>query len=556
MNLISQALNQSLDQLGVPNTTIELERPEPQYGDYTTNIAMKLAKTLGKNPRELAKQIVDTMLDQHYDWLSGVEIAGPGFINITLADDVLYGQVSASVPQIASGMNYVVEYSCPNAFKELHAGHLYQTIAGDVIARMLEQAGSEVHRTNFGGDVGLHVAKAMWGIIDELGGEYPDKLNSVAEAEQSAFLRKAYVAGAKAYESDDEARVAIDGYNKQVYSVQNTDDHSSEFAQIYWTCRQWSYDYFDRFYKSIQVNLFTYYPESTTAKPGLELVEQGKKSGIFEESDGAIVYRGEKIGLHTRVFVTKAGLPTYETKDLGVIYLELNEFNFDHRILITGREQTEYMKVVFTAAGELMPSVKGVMTHLTNGLIKFGDGQKMSSRLGNVTSATDVLDIVSDHIPADNPKDVRNALMLGAVKYAFLKQRLGGDIAFDPESSVSLQGNSGPYLQYALVRARSILAKSSDDLQPQDINFEPDERKMAQKLSQFQDVLTKAIQEYAPHILCTYMYELASEFNVFYEHNRVLDHERSAIRLMIVSDYEAILDKGLELLGIERIERM
>lgn len=553
---ITQAIQRAVAVFGAPDTAIEITRPEPKYGDYTTNVAMKLAKVLGKNPREVAGQIVTTLEAGGFEWLAKAEIAGPGFINLTVADNFLYSQVSAQVPQVAAGTKYVVEYSCPNAFKELHAGHLYQTIAGDVIARLLEQAGSDVHRTNFGGDVGLHVAKAMYGIFDKLNGEHSDKLTDVSVEEQARFLSESYVAGAKAYEEDADARRDIEHYNQKIYALHADNDHESTFAQIYWTCRQWSYDYFDRFYNRLQVNGFRYYPESSTAGPGLTLVKQGQVAGVFEDSDGAIVYRGEKIGLHTRVFVTQTGLPTYETKDLGVISLELKDYAFGHRILITGRDQAEYMKVVFAAAGEVMPQTKGVMTHLTNGIIKFGDGTKMSSRLGNVTSASDVLDIVYRLIPAENTNDeTRQALMLGAVKYAFLKQRLGGDVAFDPEGSVSLQGNSGPYLQYAYVRARSILAKAGT-VEKVVMDFEPSERLLVQKMAAFQEVCASAVAEYAPHILCTYLYELASEFNVFYEHNRVLDNERSSLRLELISDYAAILAKGLELLGIEQLERM
>ncbi len=556
MDLVKITIGAIAKQLFDDVDAIEVARPEPQFGDYTTNVAMKLAKKLGKNPREVAAQVVASLEAEKPDWLAKAEVAGPGFINITLTDATLYSNVLAAVPQVSAGTNYVVEYSCPNAFKELHAGHLYQTIAGDVIARMLEQAGSTVHRTNFGGDVGLHVAKAMYGIIAELDGENPDKLTEIGVDEQSGFLSKSYVRGAKAYEEDADAKIQIEAYNQQIYALHDSVDTESAFAQIYWTCRQWSYDYFDRFYERLEVNPFRYIPESTTVKLGLQLVDDGLAKGVFENSEGAVIYRGEKVGLHTRVFVTKIGLPTYEAKDLGVISIELNDYSFDHRILITGRDQAEYMKVVYAAAEELLPQLKDAMTHITNGLIKFADGSKMSSRLGNVTSATDVLDIVAAQLEAVEMVEAKEALMLSAVKYAFLKQRLGGDVAFDPQGSVSLQGNSGPYLQYALVRARSILAKSPAHDGVSVDNLEPLERVFVQKMVGFQDEVAKATLEYAPHILCTYLYELAAEFNTFYEHNRVLDNDRSQLRLKLVADYAAILDKGLELLGIERLERM
>lgn len=556
MESVQTALAEQIRHLFGVSVEPALTRPDPQFGDFATNVSMQLAKQLGKNPREIAEQIVSSLEESKPAWLATAMVAGPGFINITLSDAILLAQATAEVPQSMAGTNYVVEYSCPNAFKELHAGHLYQTIAGDVIARLLEQSGATVHRTNFGGDVGLHVAKAMWGIIEALEGENPEKLFEITTDQQANFLSSSYVKGAAAYEDNAEARRNIEQYNQLIYSIHSQNEHDSLFAQIYWTCRQWSYDYFDRFYERLQVDPFHYYPESTTAAPGLKLVHEGLERGVFENSDGAVVYRGEKVGLHTRVFVTQAGLPTYETKDLGVISLEYQEYNFDHRILITGRDQAEYMRVVYAAAGEMIPAVNGVMTHITNGIIKFGDGTKMSSRLGNVTSATDVLNTVYEHVPEKNDELVKNGLALGAVKYAFLKQRLGGDVAFDPETSVSLQGNSGPYLQYALVRARSILEKAGDSSTNDSTVLESGERALVQKMTGFQDAVAQATTEYAPHVLCTYLYELAGAFNVFYEHNRVLDGERSAVRLMLVERYAEILDKGLELLGIERLSKM
>jgi arginyl-tRNA synthetase len=327
------------------------------------------------------------------------------------------------------------------------------------------------------------------------------------------------------------------------FSIQN--DKSSDFAQIYWICRQWSYDYFDQFYETIEVDPFKYYPESVCTPPGLELVDRGLNEGLFDKSEGAVVYSEAKSGLHTRVFVTSGGLPTYETKDLGVIKLELDDFNFDHRILITGRDQTEYMKVVYSAAGELMPQTKGNMTHLSNGIIKFGDGKKMSSRLGNVTTALDVIDNVKSIVEKTSSKEA-DTIMLGAVKYEFLKHKLGGDISFDPQESVSLQGNSGPYLQYAHARARSILEKVTNKNFEITNNIELNlhERLLARKLAQYQNVLSQAIDSYEVHIICTYLYELSQVFNRFYENNKVVGDDREPIRAFLVEQYADTLKNG------------
>ncbi len=290
----------------------------------------------------------------------------------------------------------------------------------------------------------------------------------------------------------------------------------------------------------------------------MQLIEKGKKQGIFVESEGAVVYRGEQQGLHTRVFVTKTGLPTYETKDLGVIYKEFEDYHFSKRILITGRDQTEYMRVVFAAAEHVMPETKNKMLHITNGIIKFASGEKMSSRLGNVTTANDVFETVYANTPSESPESTRTSIALSAIKYSLLKQRLGSDVAFDIENSVSLLGNSGPYLQYALVRAYSILEKAhytvAEDFEIS--SLESGERRLVHQLAKFREVISSAALTYAPHVLCTYLYETATAFNVFYEQNRVIGDNRSAVRLKIVYEYMKILETGLTLLGIDTITKM
>ena len=296
-----------------------------------------------------------------------------------------------------------------------------------------------------------------------------------------------------------------------------------------------------------------YYPESTTIEPGLKFVHDNTGK-VFVESKNAIVFKGEDIGLHTRVFITSAGLPTYETKDLGVILTEKQDFPYDKRILMTGNDQTEYMKVVFAALGQVDAALAAKQTHLTNGTIRFGDGGKMSSRLGNVTRAVEVIDTVEKAVQADN-QELQRDITLGAVKYTFLKQRLGGDIAFDVSESVSLQGNSGPYLQYAHARARSILAKAAGKFGAVD-NLEAGERTLVRKLSEYAAVVELATKELLPHHICTYLYELSQEFNRFYENNRVIGEAREGTRLALVSQYADTLRNGLQLLNIPTPEKL
>jgi arginyl-tRNA synthetase len=470
----------------------------------------------------------------------------------------------AESKKLLSGKTYVIEYSCPNAFKELHTGHLYNTIAGDILARLIEQSGAVTHRTSFGGDVGLHVAKCLWGIITKLGGEFPEKLESDVSTdplERANWISDCYVLGAGAYEEDEAAKVRIVALNKAVYEIHDNQERETPLAQIYWTCRQWSFDYFKAFYELIQVDQMRYYPESETTKRGLNEAQKQLKNGNLEESDGAVVFKGdESKNLHTRVFITSKGLPTYETKDVGVILAEQEEYAFDHRVLITGNDQAEYMKVVFAAMDVFQPGIAQKMTHLTNGTVRFGDGKKMSSRLGNVSRAVDVVAAVHERVgKIEQGNDVlQNHITLGAIKYEFAKYRLGGDVAFDIEESVSLKGNSGPYLQYAHARACSILQKSSSPLtsQPSTLSLDSAERSLLRKIGEYAEVVEQATTDLMPHHICTYLYELAQTFNRFYENNRVLDDPREASRLQLVGLYAKTLKSGLTLLGIHAPEKM
>lgn len=552
-NILSRAV---YDLFGIETATV-LTRPDQQFGDWATNVALQLAGPLGKNPREVAETIAGHL--RATDAFAEVTIAGPGFINIRLKDADLVEVIGKAVTSFNNERNIVLEYSCPNAFKELHTGHLYQTIFGDILARLLDVSGAKVHRTSFGGDVGLHVAKCLWGMRETLGGEYPEQLAAISPDpfERSRWVSGCYVKGAAAYEADEAVKAEIDELNKTVYGFHNEGNHESPLAKIYWETRQWSFDYFDAFYKTIEVAPLRYYPESATAPTGLAVVHEQLQKGNLKESDGAVVFEGdESKHLHTRVFVTSKGLPTYETKDIGVIWQEKADYDFDHRILIVGNDQKEYMRVVFAAAELFRPELAGTMTCLTNGLVRFGDGKKMSSRLGNVTRAVDVIDSVREKVKElVSDEALIEPVTLGAIKYVFAKYKFGGDIAFNIDETVSLQGNSGPYLQYAHARARQLLAKAAKSpVQP--ANFEDDERTLLRTIGNYRDIVATAAHEHAPHLLCQYLYELAQEFNRFYEKNRVVGDAREAERLWLVTHYSDTLKNGLALLGISAPEKI
>jgi arginyl-tRNA synthetase len=518
---------------------------------------MQLAKQVGKNPREVAELIAQRLPSPQSGFLKSCSVAGPGFLNITLSDDALMKLISCQPARSLEGKTVLVEYLDPNPFKEIHIGHAYSGTVGDAIASLFEVAGGSVHRVTYQGDVGLHVAKALFGIFSELGTEnIKDKLKAIHVEQRAEFLGRTYAAGATAYEDDEAAKRAINERNKNVY---NRSDEVQN--QVYDTCKQWSLDYFDGVYARLGFTPFEKnYMEGDVASEGKALVESHIDDGVFERSDGATVFRGDNFGLHTRVFINSEGLPTYEAKDLGNAAQKYRDFAYDRSIIITAEEQSAYFKVMLKALEQFEPEQAQATTHIAHGMVNLSTG-KMSSRTGKVLRAIDVLEQVESacaEVAAEqNNPPLLHDTALAAMKYVFLKNRIGGDIAFDVKESVALEGNSGPYLQYAHARARSILRKvtmpNNNDVA---IEFDEQERSLARKLSEYAEVVDRAVAELMPHHICTYLYELAQVFNRFYEKSRVIGDERQALRLLLVQHYADTLKKGLQMLNIPAPEKM
>lgn len=557
MQEITQALTSAIKDLFDIDLQPELTRPDEQFGDYATNVALQLAKRVGKSPRDVAAELVENLQGRLEGKVEGLSIAGPGFINISLSDATLLQAAQTAPttkPKTYAGKVVVAEYSDPNPFKVLHAGHFYTSVVGYAIGSLFEVAGANVHRVNFGGDVGLHVGKTMWAMLQQLGGENPEKMADIPAGQHAEWMAKCYIQGNNTYDDDEAAKAEIIELNKRVYQLHQTNEHDSPFAQIYWTARQWSYDYFDNFYARIGTPFEKYYPESECADIGLKTVREHLGKGVYEDSDGAVVFRGEKYGLHTRVFINSQGIPTYEAKDVGLIMRKWQDYKFDKSVVITGNEQEQYMSVVLKSIEQFAPDLVAATDHLTHGLIKLKGGVKMSSRKGNILRAVDVLEAAQNANKAATGRD-EEEVVLAAIKYAFLKQRMGPDIIYDPDESVSLEGNSGPYLQYAHARARSILAKAEQSAAAITA-LEAGERSLARKITEYPEVIEKAVSDMMPHHICTYLYELAQAFNRFYEHNRVIGDPRQAIRLQLVELYANVLRDGLTTLGITAPERI
>lgn len=556
---IREAVAKKLAQEGAAGVSFSVERPvDMRHGDYTVNAALAAAKPLGKNPREVADMLATSLRADFGETVSNVEVAGPGFINITLSRDTVSAVVSEADAQGEEwgrekkgvggrgqvvGKRVMVEYTDPNPFKEMHIGHLMSNTIGEAIARLIGNAGAEVARANYQGDVGPHVAKALWG-LQKMGIEEPGTAKE---------LGKAYSHGAHAYEESPEAKAEIDVINRAIYQGTNV-----ELAELWRKGRDVSLAAFEEMYRVLGTKFDFYFFESETWESGMRIVEDGVERGIFEKSDGAIVYHGEKKGLHTRVYITSQGTPTYDAKDVGLAFLKEERWPSDCSIIITGNEQISHFQVLKASLEEIAPLLGAKTTHVAHGFLRLTTG-KMSSREGNVISAAEFLESVIAKAGEKNADPaIAEQVGIGAVKYMILRQAPGSDIIFDPEKSLSLDGDSGPYVQYALVRARSVLSQASAvNSEQQTVNSRPEEPyELERVLIHYPEVVRRAEVALSPNILVTYLTELASAWNSFYGQERIRNGEHESYKLMLARAFVNTMQNGLKLLGIPAPEKM
>ncbi len=537
--------------------------PKAEMGDWAWG-CFALAKEQKKNPVEVAKELKEKISSVKPEFLEKVEAMGP-YLNFFvdakfLAKEILkaiadkkYGQ-----SKLGKGKKIMVEYAEPNTHKAFHIGHLRNITTGESLCRIFENASYKVVRVNYQGDIGLHIAKCLWG-IKQLSAEYEQAKNKNVE-EKAKFLGQAYARGGQAYEVDEQAQKEIVAINEKIYSK------DKEVYKIYKETRQWSLDYFETIYKRVGARFDRYYFESETFERGRKLILENLKKGIFKESDGAVIFEGEKVGLHNRVFLNNKGLPTYEAKDIALAELQLQEYKPDAIYHVVGKEQTDYFKVLFKALEQVFPKSIGKENHLIYGWVSLKEG-KMSSRTGNVILGEWLLDevkkkiseVMKDH-EIKNRAVVEEKVAVAAVKYAFLRTGAQNDISFGIEESISLTGDSGPYLLYIVARIKSIFRKYGKKLGKLTISekIEPSEKQLLNKLANFAEVGERAAEEKDPSKIAHYLLELAQDYNNFYSNCPVLKAEEQVVnfRLHLSKSVEKVMMCGLALLGIETVEEM
>lgn len=594
---------------------IVIERPaDMSHGDYATNIAMLFGPKAKKSPLLLAIDIVEKLKDIVSPDVEKIEIAGPGFINFSLKNSVYrktisdilatgdtYGTNDSEKTSDGQKKKIAFEYTDPNPFKVFHIGHLMANTAGESLARLAEVNGAEVKRFCYQGDVGRHIALTMWGLrLMDTG--IPNESASISD--KVAYLGKAYALGATTFKKledaskaagdvDEQGRATGAEFKKMEDEVRELnrkiyDRSDAELNEIYDNGKEWSLQHFEELYEILGTKFDRYFFESQVTEKGIEIVKANTApngAGIFEQSNGATIFPGEKYGLHTRVFLNKDGLPTYDGKEIGLVPTKYDAYNYDFGFYVTANEQDEYFKVVLKAAS-LIPSLSDIIAktkHLSHGMLKLTTG-KMSSRTGDVITGESLLmDMIEQSLEKmkeremgdDEKKAVAKDVAVAAIKYTVLRQSLGKDIIFDPEKSLSFEGDSGPYLQYAYVRAKSILAKAKEVgvVQYVDLAGTSEEDKgetvggvnvggailkLEKTLARYPETIERAWKDLSPHHVANYLIDLAGTFNSFYANTQIVkaDDTSSAYKVALVQAFSIVIKNGLAVLGIRVPEKM
>lgn len=522
----------------------ELTIPDAKFGDLATNVSMQLAARLKKNPREIALEIANEIA-QNTD-VSEASVAGPGFINIRLSDQALIAQIDCEPPKSRVGKTIVIETNNPNPFKAMHIGHAMNAIVADTLANLLASDGAQVNRVSYHGDVGLHVGKSMYSLLRYADGDIA-KIQAVPEAERNSFMSKMYADGSKAYKDDEGARGAIDDLARQSFTPE-----SVLYKDIYELCKAWSFADIDRTVARLgNQPTVARFLESAADQRGVAIVKANTPA-VFREANGAYIFEGSKYGSFDNVFISSQGRGLYAARDLGLMELKNEQFHPDESYIVTGNEQAAYFRGVIAAAELVDNSVKGQTRNIPTGLVKLSTG-KMSSRDGDVVQISWLFEQFATAI-RERGGEARDEIIVGALRYQFLKAKIGSDIVFDISEAVSLTGNTGSYLQYAYARAQHILAKATDNGALGSVD--PEDRLLVRKLGEYSTITALAMARLEPHHICNYLFELAQEFNRYYEQNQVIGSDREAHRLALVARYTEVLARGLKLLGIAAPDHM
>jgi arginyl-tRNA synthetase len=555
--VILEALkNMNIEEANIP--PFSLEHPDiMSHGDFATNVALTLSKQLKKSPIEIAKNIVEKINKNKIDDVEKVEVAGPGFINFYLSNQYFTNEIEGVLKQKESyggkkltfinklfgGKKVIVEYSSPNIAKPFTVGHLRSTIIGDAVANILAFTGHNVIRDNHLGDWGTQFGKLIVAL---------KKWSSIEAIEKSDKPIKDLVDLYVKFHDEAEKDKTLEDEGRAWFTKLEKGDR--EAREIWQKCVKLSLKEFDRIYNVLDVVFDTSHGESFYEDKMAEVILDVKKAGIAKESEGAYLVFFENEKYPPLMLLKTDGSSLYALRDLATDKWRKKKYGQDAVIINeVGMEQELQFKQLFETEKLLGYVRAGERIHVAHGLYRFKEG-KMSTRKGNVIWLDDVINEAVERAAVVN-KETAEIVAIGALKFNDLKREARGDINFDWDEILNLKGDSGPYLQYSYVRAKSILEKAEKEGIKAEIKNEQEMEvgELAKLLIRFGEIVERAGREYAPHYLAIYLTELASSFSTFYAKEMIVDktNKNSASKVALVEAFSIVMKNGLNLLGIK-----
>ncbi len=532
------------EKLEVEIDSEDIERPEPEHGDFAYPV-MQAASELGENPRKLAEKTAGELEDS--DLVESVDVAGPGYLNFNLNKKAF----SEKILEVLESENFgfedkdekaLVEFSCPNLAKPMHIGHVRNNCIGDSLQRIMRFVGYDVTSENYIGDWGTKHGQVIYAY---------KKWGSKEEFEEAPMehMYSLYVKFHDEATEEDEKKARE--WSKKI------EEGDKEAIRIWKMFRQATIDYSQKEYERMNIKFDRVTGESVVADEAHEIVDEGLEKGIFEkDEDGSVYVDFENEGLPSTVVKRDDGATLYLTRDIANIRKRERE-GFDYNFYIVANEQDLHFQQLFDLA-ERFGITEIQSEHISYGMLRLQEGS-MSSSKGNIIRLSEIIDEAVEKASELEQRDVNNAeeVGLGAIKYANLSVSRPKDIEFDWDEVLDFEGDSGPYLQYTNVRAKSILRETEKEGEMIG-KFEKEEYRLLKKLSEFPEKVESAANQREPAKIANYISDLCEQFNSFYHSCQVTGVEEDVEKRLVklVELFVDVTDAGLDLLGIEPLEEM
>ena len=582
-NLTSNFLLKNYD---IKVEKIEIQNTKKDFDGDITIVLFPFFKLINKDQVSVIGKLLGEHLIKDSIYLIDFNIVG-GFLNLTVSDAYYLDFIDIIKDDLSFGKventndTYIVEFSSPNTNKPLHLGHIRNNLLGYSISKILEANGKKVQKVQIINDRGIHICKSMVAWKQFAEGATPESENTKGDK----FVGDYYIMFDKVHK-DQMSQLIDSGMDKDVASenteimkaakkeLMNWEKNNKETRQIWKMMNDWVYDGFDKTYSLLGVSFDKNYYESETYLLGKNIMEEGLKKGIlYEREDSSVWINLDNEGLDEKLLLRSDGTSVYMTQDLGTAVQRIaDNSNVKGMIYTVGNEQDYHFKVLFKILNKLGYDWADNLFHLSYGMVDLPSG-KMKSREGTVVDADDLIyDLIDtvkhtseslDKYKSNNETldfDEYKKIALGALKYYILKVDPKKNILFNPEESIDLSGNTGPFIQYAYVRIQSILKKVNKDIQiDKSYKLNDKEKEVIKTIYEYPSVIIGSYNELSPALIANYLYDLVRNYNSLYQNHHILNSETkesTSVRLIISQKTSHVIESACDLLGIDLPDRM